>query len=62
MIKGAKTIAQYCILKWLDSNFCLPRLKVEPVDGTTVKITDINGDTAYAVYRDGFVYLETTES
>ena len=62
MVKGAKTIAQYHIMKWLDANFYMQALKVEQLDGATVKITDINGDTAYVMYRDDTVYLETEKS
>lgn len=59
-IKGAKTIAEYhgrLIGKWLDDMFDMNCLKVEYMDDGSAKITDDNGDTAYAVYRAGQVGL-----
>jgi len=60
-IKGAKTIAEYInlkIMEWLENNFVLDALTVEPMSGGIAKITDKNGDTAYVVYRKGKVTLE----
>jgi|GEM_PF-2855839 len=60
-IKGAKTIAAYInlkIMEWLENNFVLDALTVEPMSGGIAKITDKNGDTAYVVYRKGKITLE----
>jgi len=60
-IKGAKTIAEYInlkIMEWLENNFVLDALTVEPMSGGIAKITDKNGDTAYVVYRKGKITLE----
>jgi len=60
-IKGAKTIAEYInlkIMEWLENNFVLDALTVEPMSGGIAKITDKNGDTAYVAYRKGKITLE----
>lgn len=59
-IKGAKTIAEYYNLKiaaWLEKEFEQGSLTVEFMAGGAAKVTDSNGDTAYAVYRNGEVGL-----
>lgn len=53
-----RTIAQYCIQKWLDANFYANELKIEFVDTETAKITDRNGESAYLVYENGNVFLK----
>lgn len=59
-IKGAKTIAEYINLKiavWLEKEFEPGCLTVEFMDGGAAKITDKDGGTAYAVYKNGEVAL-----
>ena len=50
MIKGAKTIAEYAIRKWLqDQNFVMSYFNLE-VKGNEGILTDKNNDTMTLVY------------
>lgn len=50
MIKGAKTIAEYAIRKWLqDENFVMSEFQLV-MSGNEAKLTDRNKDTLTLVY------------
>lgn len=50
MIKGAKTIAEYVIRKWLqDQNFVMSNFELA-VNGNEAVLTDKNNDTMTLVY------------
>lgn len=52
-IKGAKTIAEYAIRKWLESqNFAMECFKLS-MDGNNGVLTDNNGDTLILAYDNG---------
>lgn len=53
----AKTIAQYCIMRWLEANFYLGSLKVEFISSNEARITDRNNETAILAYEGKEVYL-----
>lgn len=44
-VKGAKTINEYKILKWIDENFMPGSVSVEFTSETSAQITDRNNDT-----------------
>ena len=46
----AKTIAEFVIRRWIDTNFFPGSVKVL-IEGNTAKITDKNGDTAVIIYN-----------
>lgn len=52
-----KTIAQYCILKWLEANFCIEELDIALKDADAVSVMDKSGVAAVAIYDNGLVYL-----
>lgn len=61
MVKGAKTIAEYAIRKWLqENNFVMEWFTLE-ISGNTGKITDMNGERMYLIYKDGEVFVEFDE-
>lgn len=43
MIKGAQTIAQYKIMRWIDKHFM--NVLIEPQKADSVKITDSVGES-----------------
>lgn len=52
-----KTIAQYCIMRWLEINFHLSYLKFEFISQNEARITDRNNETAIVAYESNEVYL-----
>lgn len=46
----AKTIAEFVIKRWIDTNFFPGSVKVL-IEGDTATITDKNGDTAVLIYN-----------
>lgn len=50
MIKGAETIAQYKILKWIEITFAEGRVNVNFLDDHTARLIDINHDTMIVTY------------
>lgn len=52
-----KTIAQYCIMRWLEINFHLSYLKIEFISQNEARITDRNNETAIVAYESNEVYL-----
>lgn len=56
-MKRPKTIAQYCIMKWLEANFYLESLEITFTSGDVADIKDSNGETAKVIYDDGNIYL-----
>ena len=54
----AKTIAQYCICKWLEANFQPGCLHIQFVGPAEAVIMDRNGDKASVVCDGEEVYLE----
>lgn len=50
-IKGAKTIAEYAIRKWLENeNFAMDFFKLEFIGESEATITDANGDYMTLAY------------
>lgn len=61
MVKGAKTIAEYAIHKWMqDHEFVMDYFELK-VDGNTGIITDMNGERMFLIYKDGEVFVEFDE-
>lgn len=61
MVKGAKTIAEYAIRKWMqDHEFVMSCFTLE-MKGNTGTITDMNGERMYLIYKDGEVFVEFDE-
>lgn len=61
MVKGAKTIAEYAIRKWMqDHEFVMSYFTLE-MKGNTGIITDMNGELMYLIYKDGEVFVEFDE-
>lgn len=61
MVKGAKTIAEYAIRKWMqDHEFVMSYFKLK-MEGNTGTITDMNGERMYLIYKDGEVFVEFDE-
>lgn len=61
MVKGAKTIAEYAIRKWMhDHEFVMSCFTLE-MNGNTGRITDTNGERMYLIYKDGEVFVEFDE-
>lgn len=61
MVKGAKTIAEYAIRKWLqENNFVMEWFTLE-ISGNTGTITDMNGESMLLIYKDGEVSVEFEE-
>ena len=57
-IKGAKTIAEYAIRKWLqDHEFVMNYFTLE-MEGNTGTIIDMNGERMFLIYKDGEVSVE----
>lgn len=52
MITGAKTIAQYKILEWVEENFIPGSVIVEFTDTNRAIIKDTNEDTMKVMYID----------
>lgn len=50
MVKGAKTISQYKILKWVEENFVKASVKVKFTDKNTAILTDCNHDELVVSY------------
>lgn len=57
MNKKPKTIAQFCILKWLDANFDMAGMTVEFLDADSAAIKDESGMSAQVIYNDGYIHL-----
>lgn len=53
MIKGAKTIAEYAIRKWLETNNFAVECFDLVVDGNTAILTDSRGETMRLIYDPG---------
>ena len=61
MVKGAKTIAEYAIRKWLqDHEFEMDYFELK-VDGNTGIVTDMNSERMFLIYKDGEVFVEFDE-
>ena len=61
MVKGAKTIAEYAIRKWLqDHEFEMDYFELK-VDGNTGIVTDMNIERMFLIYKDGEVFVEFDE-
>lgn len=60
MIKGAKSIAQYKILKWVDENFVEGSVTIEFWEDDRALICDLNGDQIIVEYdRDrGIIQID----
>ncbi len=48
----ANTVEQYYILKWIEKNFYAKVLKITFIDRATIRIEDMNGDTATVRYKN----------
>lgn len=60
-IKGAKTIAEYAIRKWMqDHEFVMSYFTLE-MKGNIGEITDMNGERMFLIYKDGEVSVEFEE-
>lgn len=50
MIKGAKTIAEYAIRKWINQNFCSGCVHIKEIDGNEARIEDETGESMIVMY------------
>lgn len=57
-VKGAKTINEYKILKWIDENFVHGSVSVEFLSETSAVITDCNNETMKLTLVDNEVIAE----
>lgn len=52
MIKGAKTIEQYKLIKYIQEQFIWETIRCELINRNTVKVVDSNGDSISFSYLD----------
>lgn len=58
VIRGAKTIAQYKILKWVNMHFEEDSVSIKFIDNCTAQIEDDNQDTMVVSYSNGQVLVK----
>ena len=50
MIKGAKTIAEYAIRKWINQNFYSGCVHIKEIDSNEARIEDETGESMIVMY------------
>lgn len=61
MIKGAKTIAEYAIRKWINQNFYCDCVHITEMHGNEAFIKDKTGDCMIVVYDPSVIMLVDEE-